>query len=142
MRNKSVDRFKEQKDMDRKLGILADTSRGEKKVMQGYFEKKYNDKVEAIRLNKDTERGMNLHQFTGAVYRDGALNITKKGISQIEGRYTDPKKKQHKNQKKSYEDIMAGREVNPEFMTGKRFRKKRGNVGKKFKKGKKGGKKK
>ncbi len=61
MRNKSVNRFKEQKDMDRKLGILADTSRGDKKVMQGYFEKKYNEKVEAIRLNKDTERGMNLH---------------------------------------------------------------------------------
>ncbi len=36
---------------------------------------------------------------------------------------------------------MQSREENPEYMTGKKFRKKRGNVGKKFKKGKKGGKK-
>ena len=41
MRAKSIDRFKQQQDMDRKLGILADTSRGEKKVMQGYFEVKH-----------------------------------------------------------------------------------------------------
>jgi hypothetical protein len=38
MRAKSIGRFKEQRDMDKKLGILADTSRGDKKVMQGYFE--------------------------------------------------------------------------------------------------------
>lgn len=38
MRNKSVDRFKTQQESDRKLGILADTSRGEKRVMQGFFE--------------------------------------------------------------------------------------------------------
>jgi hypothetical protein len=38
MRAKSLDRYKQQKEMDQKLGILADTSRGEKKVMQGYFE--------------------------------------------------------------------------------------------------------
>ena len=39
--------------------------------------------------------------------------------------------------KKSFEQIEKEREANPEFMTGKRFRKKRGNVGKKFKGGKK-----
>ena len=43
MRAKSVDRFKEKKDMDKKLGILAETSRGPKKVMQGYFEEKRNE---------------------------------------------------------------------------------------------------
>lgn len=32
---------------------------------------------------------------------------------------------------------MKARELNPEYMTGKRFRKKKGNVGKKFKGGKK-----
>ena len=41
MRAKSIDRFKQQQDMDKKLGILADTSRGDKKVMQGYFEQKH-----------------------------------------------------------------------------------------------------
>lgn len=41
MQKKSVERMKNQKDMDRKLGIIADTSRlGPKKIMQGYFEKK------------------------------------------------------------------------------------------------------
>lgn len=40
MRQKSVDRFKEQKDMDKKLGIVFDTSR-KKKFMQSYFEDKH-----------------------------------------------------------------------------------------------------
>ena len=122
--------------MDKKLGILADTSRGDKRVMQGYFEMKHNEKLEEIRLNKNTERGMNLHQNTGAIYKDGALNLTKSAINKIEGREPEHKKHLH-GQKKSYEDISKYRESNPEFMTGKRFRKKKGNVGKKFKKGKK-----
>jgi hypothetical protein len=77
MRAKSVDRFKQQKEMDKKLGILADTSRGEKKVMQGYFEMKHHEHAEAKRLNKDTERGMNLYVNSAAKYRDGALTISK-----------------------------------------------------------------
>lgn len=92
MRAKSVDRYKTQQDMDRKLGILADTSRGEKKVMQGYFEQRHNEQLEAKRLNKDTERGINLHLNSAAKYRDGALNLTKAGISMIEGR-----EKEHKH---------------------------------------------
>ena len=66
--------------MDKKLGILADTSRGEKKVMQGYFEVKHHEHLEAKRLNKDTERGMNLYVNSVAKYRDGALKISKKGL--------------------------------------------------------------
>jgi hypothetical protein len=46
--------------MDKKLGILADTSR-QKKVMQSYFERKDKDKIEAKRQNLGTERGINWH---------------------------------------------------------------------------------
>lgn len=81
MRAKSVDRHKQQVDMDKKLGILADTSRGDKKVMQGYFEQKSFEQKEEKRLNKGTERGLNLHLFSGAKFRDGALNLTKSGIA-------------------------------------------------------------
>ncbi len=81
MRAKSLDRFKQQQDMDRKLGILADTSRGEKKVMQGYFEVKHHQQLEDKRLKKDTERGMNLYVNSAAKYRDGALTLSKRGIS-------------------------------------------------------------
>ena len=41
MQKKSVERLIQQKQNDRKLGIIADSSKlGPKKVMQGYFEKK------------------------------------------------------------------------------------------------------
>jgi hypothetical protein len=33
--------------MDKKLGIIADTSRGDKRVMQGYFEMKQKEQIEA-----------------------------------------------------------------------------------------------
>jgi len=88
MRAKSIGRFKEQRDMDKKLGILADTSRGDKKVMQGYFEQKHHEHIEEIRQNKHTERGLNLHLHSAAKYRDGALTLTKQGINKIEGRET------------------------------------------------------
>lgn len=44
-------------------------------------------------------------------------------------------KSHSKKKKKSYEDIIKIRDSNPEYMTGKRFRKK-GGAGKKFKGGK------
>jgi hypothetical protein len=103
MRAKSIDRFKEQRDMDKKLGILADTSRGEKKVMQGYFEQKHHEHLEEKRLNKNTERGLNLHVNSAAKFRDGALNLTKHGINMIEGREQDRKGGIHKKAKKTYE---------------------------------------
>lgn len=58
--------------MDKKLGILADTSR-EKKLMQNYFEVKEKKRVEDKRLNLNTDRGMNFHKFSGAKYKDGSL---------------------------------------------------------------------
>lgn len=82
---------------------------------------------------------MNLHLFSGAKYRDGALNLTKTGINQIEGRANQPfgkGKGVHQKNKKTYEDIVKERDSNPEYMTGKKFKKKKGNVAKKFKGGK------
>ena len=41
MQKKSLERSHQEKDMDRKLGIIADTNRlAPKKMMQGYFERK------------------------------------------------------------------------------------------------------
>ena len=87
-----------------------------------------------------------MHQFSAAKYRDGALNLTRHGINMIEGKYQGGKKSFHRKDdhvakgpnlhKKSYEQIQSERTHNPEFMTGKKFQKKKGNVGKKFKTGK------
>lgn len=108
MREKSLNRFKEQKDMDKKLGILADTSRGNKKVMQGYFENKLNEHIEEKRLNKTTERGLNLHLHSIAKFRDGALNLTRSGIKSIDGKngsqFNDSRRSGiHNKDRKSYE---------------------------------------
>ena len=54
--------------------------------------------------------------------------------SRVQG--NDPGYKPKQSKKRTYEEISKTRESNPEFMTGKRFQKKKGNVGKKFKKGK------
>ncbi len=102
---------------------------------------KHHEHLEAKRLNKDTERGMNMYVNSIAKFRDGALTLSKKGLSDMEGKSggfnkESGKSKQNKEFKKSFEQIEKERVSNPEFMTGKRFRKKKGNVGKKFKGGK------
>ena len=79
---------------------------------------------------------MNLYVNSAAKYRDGALNLSKQGIKQIEGKSFNKERKGPHPSKRTYEVIAQNRETNPEFMTGKRFRKKRGGVGKKFKGGK------
>lgn len=96
-----------------------------------------------------------MHMTGAAKYKDGVLNLTKAGIRSIEGTgEMRPNKFQRSSaggndgpsfnkhpKKRSYEEISKVREDNPEYMTGKRFRKKKGNVGKKFKKAKKKGRK-
>eukprot|EP00347_Sterkiella_histriomuscorum_P009773 403339948 len=140
MQKKSLDRAHQQKDQDKKLGIIADTSRlGPKKMMQSYFEKKDVEQKHIQRQNLDKDRGINFHLYSAAKFRDGALNLTKEGIRQIESDEPITRITKHGNQsRKSYDEITKQRESNPEFMTGKRFRKKKGNVGKKFKSKKKG----
>lgn len=141
MQKKSLDRSHAQKDMDRKLGIIADTSRlGPKKIMQSHFERKEEVKKELSKSNMDKDRGINLHLHSAAKYRDGALNLTKEGIRKIEGDESTDKRRTGPKKRKTYDDIQKVREDNPEYMTGKKFKKKRGNVGKKFKT-KKGGRK-
>ncbi|CDW75387.1 UNKNOWN [Stylonychia lemnae] len=144
MQKKSIERANVQKDMDRKLGVIADTNRlGPKKMMQGYFERKEEQKKEISRQNLDKDRGINLHLYSAAKFRDGALNLTKEGIRKIE-EDDDGSGKQHrlgpKKNKKTFDEIQNKRQSNPEYMTGKRFRKKKGNVAKKFKGKKKGSK--
>lgn len=103
MQKKSVERMNKQKDMDRKLGIIADTSRlGPKKMMQGYFERKEKEKQEIKRQNLDKDRGINYHLYSAAKYKDGALNLTKEGIRKIEGDDSNPFSN-HQKQKKSFE---------------------------------------
>ena len=46
--------------MDKKLGIVFDSSR-KKKFMQSYFEDKLHEKDEEKKQRKDTERGINFH---------------------------------------------------------------------------------
>ena len=90
-------------------------------------------------MNKGTERGLNLHLHSAAKFRDGALNLTRKGIADIEGK--SGTSGVHKKHKKTYEEIMQSRDSNPEYMMGKRFKKKKGGMGKKFRGGGKKGKK-
>ena len=74
--------------------------------MQGYFEMKHHEHLEAKRLNKDTERGMNLYVNSIAKYRDGALTLSKKSISQFEGKGPMGKESgKPKEFKKSFEQI-------------------------------------
>ena len=91
--------------MDKKLGIIADTSRGDKRVMQGYFEMKQKEQIEAKKQNRDSDRGMNLYVNSAAKYRDGALNLSKQGIKQIEGKAFNKEKKGPHPSKRTYEVI-------------------------------------
>tara|TARA_B110000285_G_C14782181_1_gene449066 strand:+ start:173 stop:514 length:342 start_codon:yes stop_codon:yes gene_type:complete len=83
MQKKSVDRFKDQKESDRQLGIVAESGRN-KKMMQGYFERRHTEAREDKLARKDTSnRGLNLHRHTEMKYKNGALNISKHGMHQF-----------------------------------------------------------
>ena len=103
---------------------------------------------EEKRLRLDTsERGINWHQMSLAKYKNGALHFSKAALERFEkgdflgGAYKsagvsasvdDIKIGREKKEKKkhTYEEIMKKREVNPEYMTGKRYKKSRGAMGK------------
>ncbi len=106
MQKKSVERFKDQRDMDKKSGIVADSSRNApKKIMQSFFEKKQGEKEEMKKWNLDKERGLNLHLHSGAKFKDGALNLTKQGINEIEGRTEHNHKKRSHNRPQTFDEI-------------------------------------
>ena len=79
MQKKSKDRYNAQREQDRNLGIVAESGRS-KKLMQTYFEAKENVRREEKRMNLNTDRGLNLHRYTQAKYRDGALNFSKRAV--------------------------------------------------------------
>ena len=76
MRQKTVQKLHKQKEEDKNLGILGDSSRSQK-VMQKYFDEaqQRKQKDKEMRVNNMENRGVNLHAGTGAYYKDGALMI-------------------------------------------------------------------
>ena len=93
-----------------------------------------------------TNRGLNLHRFTDFKYANGALNLSKDGVKQYTNDRTTSRKsatdhlhktKNIKKEKMSYEFIKKQRIENPEFATGKQFRRSKGSAGKLNKKNRK-----
>ena len=105
MQKKSVDRFKEEREVDRKSGILADTGRPNKKLMQSFFEKNQKSKEEMKKWNLDKERGLNMHLHSGAKYKDGVLKLTRDGINNLEGKGEGNHKKHNVERPRTFEDI-------------------------------------
>ena len=116
--------------------------------MQNYFVKHHQEKraVEKQRLDLD-KRGVNWHQNSLGVYKDGSLHFSKTALERMErgdiygGAFAKPSKvvddgkvkmraEQKHRAKMSYEEIMKAKESNEEFRTGKRFKKSRGAAGK------------
>ena len=97
--------------------------------MQTYFERKEYVKKEDKRLRLNTDRGMNLHRFTDLKYKNGALTLSKDKLQKYTGDYDRvPIKKESKNiKKRSYEDIMKQRSENPEYATGKKYKRSKGS---------------
>ena len=98
--------------------------------MQTYFEKKEYVKKEDKRLRINTDRGMNLHRFTDLKYKNGALTLSKDKLKKYTGDHDHvPLKKDSKGIKKrlSYQDIMAEREMNEEYATGKKYKRSKGS---------------
>ena len=110
------------------MGIVAESGR-QKKMMQTYFEKKDHQSREDKRLRINSDRGVNLHRYTDFKYRNGALHLSKDMLK----KYTDDgpsdinkvsdKSKGIGKKKYTYEEIVKRRELNPEFATGKKFKK-------------------
>ena len=88
MRNKSLERADNRKIFDKAAGIVGSSGR-DLKLMQSHFEADYKQKKDtaAKRLNLD-DRGVNWHQNTIAVYKNGALHLSKENIARIDSKYS------------------------------------------------------
>ena len=84
MRGKSLERADDRNKNDRLAGIVGGSGR-DQKLMQNHFERDHKQKKDLLgkRLDLD-QRGVNWHQNSLAVYRDGALRLSKDNISRIE----------------------------------------------------------
>ena len=159
MQKKSLERRSTQKEDDKQARVVGDSGR-QKKLMQNYFEKKDEERREEKRLRLDTsERGINWHQMSLGKYKNGAIHFNREALERMEkgdiygGAYaktaesakrpgtegSDFKIGQEKIERKkhTYEGIMKERQDNEEYMTGKRYAKSRGAMGKIHKKGQK-----
>ena len=146
MQKKNKDRADAQKKSDRELGIIAESSR-QKKVMQTYFERKEHVKREDKRLRLNTDRGINLHRYSDMKYKNGALNISKGNLNKYtkdagpDDRYAHlnyNKPNKVEKERMTYEKIKAQRDINPEFATGKKYKRSKGSQKKLVKQKRKG----
>ena len=139
MQKKSHDRLNQRQEQDRKLGIIAETGRS-KKMMQHYFENKIFQKKEDKRLRMDfSNRGLNLHRHTDFKFKDGALNLVDKEKVKFYSSDKDDQdqsksafgildsSKQIRKQRLTYDQIQKERLKNPEFGTGKKFKRSKGS---------------
>ena len=97
--------------------------------MQTYFEKKEYVKKEDKRLRLNTDRGMNLHRFTDLKYKNGALTLSKDKLKKYTsdgGPPVSDKSKGIKKNRLTYEEIKKQREENPEYATGKKYKRSKG----------------
>ena len=157
MQKKSIERKESREKEDKDARIIGGSGRGNK-LMQNYFEKKDVDKREEKRLRLDTSnRGDNLHQLSLGKFKNGSLHFSKEALERMEkgdllggaykkhGDLTAREKRENEQIKigkdirekkpKTYVGIMSDREKNPEYMTGRRFAKPKGAMGKLHKKG-------
>ena len=104
--------------------------------MQGYFERRHTEAREDKLARKDTSnRGLNLHRHTEMKYHNGALKVSKEGMRQFtsereEKFHLNLNSKKIRKERKSYDEIKKIRESNPEFATGKKYKKSKGSFGK------------
>jgi hypothetical protein len=84
MKSKSLERSNNLKNADRISGVVGASGR-DNKLMQNYFVKGEQAKKleESKRLDLD-KRGVNWHQNSLGVYRDGAINFSKEAIKRME----------------------------------------------------------
>ena len=147
MKKKSLER-RDKRDLDDKQGRVIGESSRSKKLMQNHFEKKDELLKEEKRQRLDTsERGINWHQMSLGKYKNGTLHFSKSALERFEkgdvlgGAYksvgytgaeidTRIGKTKIERKKHSYAEIMKKREDNPDYMTGKRYKKSRGSMGK------------
>lgn len=147
MKNKSLERRDKQQHDDKQGRVVGESTR-KKKLMQNYFEKKDEQLKEEKRQRLDTsERGLNWHQMSLTKYKNGTLYFSKSALERMEngdmlgGAYKSAAgvnkdgevrfgKEKVEKKKHTYAEIKQIREVNPDYMTGKKHKKSRGSMGK------------
>lgn len=80
MRNKSLDRHDKQKQTDRISGVVGSSGR-DTKLMANYFVKgRQEEKDQAAKRFDLDDRGVNWHQNSLGVFKNGSLNFSKEAL--------------------------------------------------------------